>query len=88
LLFLPEGEHHELGILFMSYLLKSRGVNTLYVGANIPIKDVEYVANIKKPNLLYTHLTSVANNFNFEKFLINFQNRMPDFKLVVSGSLT
>uniref|UniRef100_UPI001952B56C hypothetical protein n=1 Tax=Escherichia coli TaxID=562 RepID=UPI001952B56C len=39
-------------------------------------------------NLLYTHLTSVANNFNFEKFLINFQNRMPDFKLVVSGSLT
>ncbi|MGL1493875.1 hypothetical protein ACSTIK_00065, partial [Vibrio parahaemolyticus] len=60
----------------------------LYVGANIPIKDVEYVANIKKPNLLYTHLTSVANNFNFEKFLINFQNRMPDFKLVVSGSLT
>jgi DNA-binding transcriptional MerR regulator len=88
LLFLPEGEHHELGILFMSYLLKSRGINTLYVGANIPIKDVEYVANIKKPNLLYTHLTSVAYNFNFEKFLINFQNRMPDFKLVISGSLT
>jgi MerR family transcriptional regulator, light-induced transcriptional regulator len=88
LLFLPEGEHHELGILFMNYLLKSRGISILYVGANIPIKDVEYVANVKKPDLLYTHLTSVANNFNFEKFLINIQNRMPDFKLVVSGALT
>ena len=41
----------------------------MYVGANIPIKDVEYVANIKKPDLLYTHLTSVAYNFNFERVL-------------------
>lgn len=88
LLFLPEGEHHELGLLFMHYLLKSRGITILYVGANIPIRDVEFVANAKKPDLLYCHLTSVANNFNFEKFLINFHNRLPDFKLVVSGALT
>lgn len=88
LLFLPEGEHHELGLLFMTYLLKSRGVSVLYVGSNVPMKDVEYVANIKKPSLLYSHLTSVAHNFNFERFLINFHNRMPDFKLIVSGALT
>ena len=35
LLFLPEGEHHELGILFMYYLLKTRGVKVLYLGANV-----------------------------------------------------
>jgi len=29
LLFLPEGEYHELGMLFMYYLLKSRGVSTI-----------------------------------------------------------
>ena len=31
LLFLPEGEYHELGILFMSYILKSRGVKVYYL---------------------------------------------------------
>ena len=44
LLFLPEGEHHELGLLFTHYLIKSRGNNVIYVGANVPLKDVEFVA--------------------------------------------
>ncbi len=88
LLFLPEGEHHELGILFMYYLLKSRGIKVLYLGTNVPMKDVEYVANLKKPTLLYSHLTSVANNFNFEKFLVNAQNRLPEFQVILSGVLT
>ncbi len=88
LLFLPEGEHHELGLLFMHYLLKSRGIKVLYLGANVPLKDVEYVANLKTPDFLYAHLTSVANSFNFEKFLIGSYNRMPNRKIIVSGVLT
>jgi len=88
LVFLPEGEHHELGILFTNYLFKSRGIKVIYLGSNVPLKDVEYVATLKKPDFLYSHLTSVANNFNFEKFLINVQNRIPEFQVIVSGALT
>ena len=88
LLFLPEGEHHELGILFMYYLLKSRGVKVLYLGANVPVKDVEYVAQLKKPEFLYTHLTSVAHNFNFERFLSHISSRVSNTPLIVSGLLT
>ncbi len=88
LLFLPEGEHHELGILFACYLLKSRGVRVVYVGSNIPLKDIEFIARFKKPDFLYSHLTSVANNFNFEKFLINVHQKIPDLPVVISGLLT
>lgn len=88
LLFLPEGEHHELGLLFMYYLLKIRGIKVLYLGANVPMKDVEFVARLKKPTFLYSHLTAVAHNFNFEKFLVNAQNRLIDHKVIVSGQLT
>jgi MerR family transcriptional regulator, light-induced transcriptional regulator len=88
LLFLPEGEHHELGLLYMYYLLKSRGVRTLYLGANVPVKDIEFVSKLKKPDYLYTHLTSVASNFNFEKFLNQVQLRLADFPFVISGQLT
>ena len=88
LLFLPEGEHHELGILFMYYLLKSRGVKVLYLGANVPMRDVVYVADLKGPSFVYTHLTSVASNFNFEKFLGKVGATVSNYSVVVSGLLT
>jgi DNA-binding transcriptional MerR regulator len=88
LLFLPQHEYHELGLLFMHYLLKSRGIRIYYLGANVPLKDVEYVASLLKPDFLYSHLTSLASSFNFEKFLINTHNRMPDQTIVLSGQIT
>ncbi|MEO5684481.1 MAG: MerR family transcriptional regulator [Chitinophagaceae bacterium] len=87
LLFLPEGEHHELGLLYICYLLKSRGIKTLYLGADVPMADLEYVSKFKKPDYLYTHLTSAAGNFNFEKFLHQAQTRLEHCPLLISGQL-
>ena len=87
LLFLPEGEYHELGLLFLYYLLKIRGIRVLYLGANVPWSDVQYVAKLKKPDFLYSHLTSVAHNFNFDKFLLHLSNKLPEFPMVISGQL-
>jgi MerR family transcriptional regulator, light-induced transcriptional regulator len=87
LLFLPEGEHHELGLLYICYLLKSRGIKTLYLGADVPVADIEFVSKLKKPDYLYTHLTSAAGNFNFEKFVNQVQTRLGGFSLVISGQL-
>lgn len=88
LLFLPEGEHHEMSLLFIYYLLKSRGIKVLYLGANVPLKDVEYLAKIKSPDVLYTHLTSIPNNFSLDKFLVNLHKRMPERQFIISGVLT
>jgi MerR family transcriptional regulator, light-induced transcriptional regulator len=87
ILFLPEGEHHELGLLYTYYLLKSRGVPVLYLGANVPLRDLEFIARLKKPDYLYTHLTCIASNFNFEKFLHQVHQLIPDIPLVISGLL-
>lgn len=88
LLFLPEGEHHELGLLFMYYMFKSRGMQTLYLGANVPVKDVAYVVNLKKPDIVFTHLTATSSNFNFEKFLTAINSQFEGVSTVVSGQLT
>ncbi len=88
LLFLPEGEHHELGLLFMYYLVKSRGAKTIYLGANVPVKDVEHVINLKKPDIVFVHLTATGSNFNFEKFLNNVEQRFGGVNTVISGQLT
>jgi len=88
LLFLPEGEYHELGMLFMYYLLKSRGVSVIYLGANVPINDVEYVVKLKNPNYIYSHLTSIGQKFNFDKFLANITKKFTNTPVVISGQLT
>ncbi len=88
LLFLPEGEYHELGLLFMNYLLKSKGVNTIYLGCSIPINDVEYVAKLKKPDYLYAHVTSVGYKFNFEKFISIISKKFAGTPVIISGLLT
>lgn len=87
LLFLPEGEHHEIGLLFVCYLLKSRGVSVIYLGANIPLNDVEYVVKLKKPDYLFSHLTSVTQKFNFDKFITAATRQFGSTPLVISGKL-
>lgn len=86
LLFLPEGEHHELGLLYVYYLLKTQGVRVLYLGADIPMKDVEFICHHKAPDYVYTHLTGITGNFNFEKFLLQATQRF-SAPLVISGEL-
>ena len=88
LLFLPEGEHHELGLLFMYYMLKSRGINVIYLGANIPLEDVLFVTRLKQPDHMYIHLTTVGINFNLDKFLNNLSQNFSQTNIVISGQIT
>lgn len=88
LLFLPEGEYHEIGLLFVYYLLKSRGVTVIYLGANVPLNDVEYVVKLKRPDYLFSHLTSVAHKFNFDKFIATITKKFTSTPVIISGLLT
>jgi hypothetical protein len=87
LLFLPEGEYHELGLLFVYYMLKSRGAKVLYLGANVPIDDIQYVIRELKPDFLFTHLTSVSHGFNFDRFINNAVKKFENVPFLISGRL-
>ena len=88
LLFLPQTEYHELSLLFMNYMLKNKGVTTIYLGCSIPLKDVEYLVQLKKPDYIYTHLTSVGPKFNFDKFIATLSKNFPQTPVIISGHLT
>ncbi|MDB5190773.1 MAG: MerR family transcriptional regulator [Segetibacter sp.] len=88
LLFLPEGEYHELGLLFMYYLLKSHGIKVLYIGANVPLNDLSAIANLKTPDYIHAHLTSISHNFNLERYLHNLHKHVPHVPVLLSGPLT
>lgn len=87
LMFLPEGELHEIGLLFMQYVLKVHGHNILYVGANIPLKDIAAICNSTRISCLYCHLTSASEKFPLERFLTQLPLKVPKIPAVISGSL-
>lgn len=87
LLFLPEGEHHELGLLYVYYLVRARGAKAIYLGANVPLKDVSYVLNLKKPKYIFTHLTSVSSSFTLEKFIQKLNMHAANPPVIISGLL-
>ena len=85
ILFLPEGEHNELGLVYMHYILKKQGIKTIYLGANVPISDVEYVITMKKPSKALIHFTSLKDGFNLEKFLQQLHQHLGGVETLVSG---
>lgn len=58
LLFLPEGEMHEIGLLFIKYLLKKNGHKVIYLGQSMPNKYLTDVVDTRKPDFLITYITS------------------------------
>jgi DNA-binding transcriptional MerR regulator len=88
LLFLPAGEYHELGLLFMQYLLKSKGVKVWYLGSNVTGADLAYVANVRRPDFIYTHLSTLPGHFSLEKFLTRLTGHTGTIPVIVSGHIT
>ncbi|MDQ6901626.1 MAG: MerR family transcriptional regulator [Bacteroidota bacterium] len=86
-LFLPQGEFHEISLLFVSYLLKKKGITVIYLGANIPLEELKTVASLKNPSYLYTHLTTAGQNFSFDKFLSILHKDFRNVPIIISGRL-
>ncbi|MCG2613993.1 MerR family transcriptional regulator [Terrimonas sp. NA20] len=85
LLFLPEKEYHEMGLLFLCYLLKKQGMRVIYLGANVPMGDVASIADTMQPDLAFVHLISSFQHANLEKLVNNIETRLPGVKTIISG---
>jgi MerR family transcriptional regulator, light-induced transcriptional regulator len=57
-LFLPEGELQEIGLLVSYYLTKANGHKVIYLGQNVPLKDVLDVIECCAPTDILTILTN------------------------------
>ncbi|RAJ33308.1 MerR family transcriptional regulator [Pedobacter cryoconitis] len=86
LLFLPEAEMHETGLLFARYLLKRCGMDTLYLGQEIPYSDLKKVILHYKPDYAFIVLTSLNLGKDINKILTKVLDHM-DVPLLVAGSL-
>lgn len=85
LLFLPENEMHEISLLFLAYMLKARQHRVIYLGANIPLGDLLEIVNIRKPDYIYSILTSTLSKNYLKDYIGRLAQHSPSSQIALSG---
>jgi DNA-binding transcriptional MerR regulator len=87
LLFLPEGELHELGLLFFHYLTRKKGYRSYYLGQNVPYEDVLQIYQTIKPTVILTSIISPLS-ISVEDYLKKISQDFPAVSILASGAQT
>jgi DNA-binding transcriptional MerR regulator len=85
MLFLPEHEWHELSLLFYQYILRRRGIDTLYLGQSLPYDSLKETVEKFQPSALITSwLTAVDEKF-IVSFFANLKKTFPELPVFAGG---
>lgn len=87
LLFLPNGELHEIGLLYCHFLIKSKGHRVLYLGQSVPMEDVFHISQSTNPDRIISVFTSRLADIDLEAYLQLLHNGLPNAEFLVSGRL-
>ena len=87
ILFLPEFELHEIGLLFFNYLIKKLGHETLYLGQATPISSVVRANDKWKADIIITGLMSGLPDVNPLELVSQLSKLFPKQKVLVAGLL-
>ena len=86
LLFLPQGEHHELGLMMCQYIVRKLGLRSIYLGQNVPIENIKNYLKTRQPSCLITFAQSSKMSKRFRMFL-NTWDENYTVPLVIGGAL-
>lgn len=84
LMFLPEGEYHEIGLLLACYIAKELGWKVYYLGQNVPIQNIFQVIEEVNPRAMLTMIIASFRQ-NVASQLDDILNQS-DIPLLVSGN--
>jgi MerR family transcriptional regulator, light-induced transcriptional regulator len=84
LLFLPEGELHELGLLFHLYLTRKHGLRTYYLGQTVPHSDLVSVYRTHMPEVMLTSITTSPPG-TLEKYFEQLSRDFPEAQIFATG---
>jgi DNA-binding transcriptional MerR regulator len=87
LLFLPENEYHELGLIYYGFIARKSGNRVLYLGQSTPLKEVFDTCESWKPEIIITGTLSGLSVKDNERFVGNLSGSLPGIKIILAGSL-
>lgn len=85
ILYLPEGELHEMGLLFASYIIRSRHHKVVYLGQTLPFNELIFAYDVHKPDYIFSVITSVPANDEVQAYVDKLSEQFPDAKILLTG---
>ncbi len=87
IMFLPDNELHEMGLLFYAYLIRKLGHEVLYLGQTTPFSALTEASEKWYSDILVTGVMSELSVFDPEEYLNNLSTTFKSKKILVSGSM-
>ena len=87
IMYLPDNELHEMGLLFYSYLIRKFGHEVLYLGQATPFLALTEVNEKWHSDILVTGVLSDLSISEPQEYLNNLSSTFKSQKILVSGSL-
>lgn len=84
-LYLPDGELHELSLLFACYILKARNHRVIYLGQTLPFSELVFVCESQKPDYIFTAFTSTPAQDETQAYVSKLENRFPNARILLTG---
>ncbi len=84
-LFLPEGEMHELSLLFTAYVVKSRHNRVIYLGQSLPLKDLALISDVYDPDYIMTIITSYPTKEEIMAYVREMKKKCPGKEILLTG---
>ena len=85
LFFLPQGEEHELSLLFYQYIAKAEGHKIIYLGQNVPDEDLTKISAYKTPDNVFTSFTSSISGINLKEYLSKISELFHSSTIYITG---
>lgn len=87
LLFLQEGELHELGLLFYNYLILKAGHKVMYLGQSVPLENVKTTADQFTVDYLVTSIHSSFAQEDFMRKLNRIGEELPQIPVILTNRI-
>jgi MerR family transcriptional regulator, light-induced transcriptional regulator len=84
-LFLHEGEQHELSLLYYSYYLKKRNYACTYLGQRVPLKDLRLIVEQIRPDYLFTNLIADITDGFLTEWIAELTSFFPRERIFIGG---
>ncbi len=85
MLYLPEGELHEISLLFANYMIRARNHRVIYLGQSLPFSELAFAYNIHKPDYIFTMITTAPASDDVQGYVNQLASAFPSSKILLTG---
>ena len=85
LLFLPEGELHEISLLFTSYVIRAHHHRVVYLGQTLPFNELVFAYDVHQPDYVFASITSVPAHDEVQTYVHKLCQQFPKAQILLTG---